>query len=1103
MPSPASFGSPPPRWGPHGPATERDACGIGFVADAHGRPSRVIVDAALSALARVIHRGALAADDATADGSGLLLPIPRSIFGAGHGVASLMVRGGADPRPAFETEARAEGITVEAWRRPPFDPDHLGILARRSQPVLIQAILSRAEAGGEERAAWRLRRRVDHRPDLAGIYVVSCSWRTIVYKGLVAADRLSRFYPDLADPAVEAAFAVFHQRFSTNTSPTWERTQPFRTLCHNGEINAITGNVAAMAGRGTLGTEVAGLSAEVLARPVLSAADSDSGMLDSAVELLVRGGRDVRHAVSMLVPPAWEGDMEMDPAVRAFYRYHSALVEPWDGPAGMIFTDGVGVGAALDRNGLRPLRYAVCSDGLVAVCSEAGAVDVAGHGTVSRGRLGPGQMLFVSPDRAVLLDGACKERLSAAGPYARWNADGFISVDGGHPVIAAGDLEDLLRRQRAHGFTVEEHRMITGPMAADAKEPTFAMGDDTALPSLSGRPRPLHHLLRQRFAQVTNPPIDHLRERTVMSLRTLLGPRQPLLSERPEAARLVELDSIVVYPSRVAWLTDEFTGPFPAVTLDATFASMSGPPGLRAAIDDLADRAATAVDDGAGVIVIDHGTLRADRAPIPSLLAVGAVHHRLGQLARRPAASVVVVADDVFDVHALACLAGMGADAICPRLALETVAADADASDERDMVAPEASERLRSAFEDGLLKILSKMGIATIASYRGAALLEAIGLDREVTDRCFPGVPSVVGGLGWDHLGADVIANHNAAWSSPKPPELDNPGWIRDRKRGGDLHLHNKSVVDALHAQVASAATAPSPSPGDPDLASARAAAHLLRRAIAGGSQAQYDSFAATVNDRPPTALRDLLEVIPAGDPVPVNEVEPVSSITQRFSTGAMSHGSLSAEAHETLAAAMNLIGGRSNCGEGGEDPSRFVTRGRRHGDTNSRIKQVASGRFGVTPRYCAMADELQIKMAQGSKPGEGGQLPGHKVSDEIGRLRHTQPGVTLISPPPITTSTPSRTWRSSSSTSARSTASPTFRSSWSASTGWARWHRVWSRPWPMSCTSAGRMAAPGRLPSRRSSTQGCPGSWAWPRPRPRWSPTTCAPGSGSGSTAA
>jgi glutamate synthase domain-containing protein 2/glutamate synthase domain-containing protein 1/glutamate synthase domain-containing protein 3 len=946
---------------------ELDSCGIGFVADAQGRSSRAIVEAALNGLACVKHRGAVAADARTADGSGVLIPIPASIVGEDHGLAMFFVRGD-DPRPQIEAAARAEGIDVVDWREPPTDDDQLGDQARQFLPRFLQAVL--AHPSKDERAAFRMRKRIQATTD--GTYVASCSFRTVVYKGLVAADTLGDFWLDLKDDRFDAPFVVFHQRFSTNTTPTWARAQPFRTLCHNGEINALAGNVNRMRARAHLGTEEVGLGEEEIFHPIIHPSDSDSGQLDSMVELLVRGGRDIRHAVAMLIPEAWEGARDLDPEIRGFYRYHASLMEPWDGPAGIIFTDGAGVGAALDRNGLRPLRYAVCEDGLVVCCSEAGAVDVSGHGLVERGRLGPGQMLFVDPSRGVLRDDECKERLAAAAPYARWAADGLRKLDPGRPVEDPDAAETLETRQAGFGYSKEELAMVLRPMAHDAKDPTFAMGDDAPLPSLALRPRPLHHFLRQRFAQVTNPPIDHLRERLVMSLRTLLGPRQPILTETPEAARLLTLKSFFIYPSAVVHLMETEGQGFGCARLDATFPVGDGPQGLKTAVERLGDEAEDLVRQGTGILIIDDGGISAERASIPALLASGAVHHRLVTKGLRINTSLVVQADDARDSHYIACLLGYGADAICPGLALETVASEADANEDSEMVGPEAQQRLQAAMEDGVLKVMSKMGISTVDSYRGAQIFEAIGLGPEVVDVCFTGTPSVIGGIGWQELGEDALKRHAEG-------RLVDAGFYRARKRG-EYHTHNDDVVKSLNEFKA---------------------AHLLQRALKDGKDELYDTFAELVNGRPPTEPRDLFELVPAGDPIPVEEVEPALQITRRFSTGAMSHGSLSREAHETLAEAMNLVGGKSNCGEGGEAPYRFRTRGQEKGDKNSRIKQIASGRFGVTPEYCAFADELNIKIAQGSKPGEGGQIPGAKVSEEIAGLRHTQPGIGLISPPP------------------------------------------------------------------------------------------------------
>jgi glutamate synthase domain-containing protein 2/glutamate synthase domain-containing protein 1/glutamate synthase domain-containing protein 3 len=972
---------------------ELDACGIGFVADAQGRPSRSIVAGALRGLACVKHRGAVAADARTADGSGLLSPIPPALFGEGHGVAVLFVRGD-DPRPAVVAAAADEGITVVDWREPPLDPAALGDLARETAPRVVHAVLAPPEgAAGDadaERRALRLRRRIERAT--TGTYVVSCSFRTLVYKGLAPADHLADFYLDLHDDGFAASFAIFHQRFSTNTLSTWERAQPFRTLCHNGEINALWGNRNRMRGRAELGTVAAGLGDEELFTPVFDPDDSDSGMLDSVVELLVRGGRDARHVLAMVVPEAWENVRDLDPEVRGFYRYHSALMEPWDGPAGIVFTDGIGVGARLDRNGLRPLRYQVCEDGLVAVCSEVGAIDVSGHGKVVRGRLGPGQMLFVDPTRGFLTDAACKDRIAAGAPYARWAADGFYRLTSGEAALEVPD--DLVARQAMHGLTKEDLAMVLKPMANEAKEPTFSMGDDSPLPNLAPRARPVSHYLRQRFAQVTNPPIDPLRERLVMSLRTVLGPRPPLLVDSAEAGapELLTLVSFFLYPSGVDALLVSDKAPWPVIPIDATFPTSEGPAGLRAAVDRITADAIAAVEGGAGTLILESSSAGPERAPVPSLLATGAVHQALSDRRLRSRTALVVVADDAFDVQGFATLLGYGADAICPRLALATVAAEADRSDDGELTSPEAQGRYQAAVEAGVLKILSKMGICTVDSYRGAQIFEVVGLAPEVVDVCFTGSPNAVGGIGWDTLGEDVLARHAAGWG--ESVDVESPGFYRVRK-GGEPHSKDKDTVQALNDLTLVQES------GDDGQDRGMLVAHLLQAAIRSDSSERYDAFAKLANDRALIELHDLLELAPAAEPVSVDEVEPATEIVKRFSTGAMSHGALSREAHETLSQAMNLLGALSNCGEGGEDPGRFRTRGRGRDDKNSKIKQIASGRFGVTPEYLAHADELQIKMAQGSKPGEGGQLPGHKVSAEIARLRHTQPGVGLISPPP------------------------------------------------------------------------------------------------------
>ncbi|HZQ75837.1 MAG TPA: glutamate synthase large subunit [Acidimicrobiia bacterium] len=990
---------------------DRDACGIGLVADAEGRAGRALVDAALVGLACVRHRSAVAADGLSGDGAGILVPIPPRFFARVAGEAGLAVPGpeaaplgvvaafldaadDAARRSAEQAVAdgcAAEDLVVAGWRTVPTDETLLGAAARRSAPAFRQAILAAPSGpvGAEEleRRCFRARRRAEAACRTAGVrhYFASWSFATVVYKALVMSDGLAGFYPDLAASDFEAPLAVFHSRFSTNTTPAWERAQPFRYLCHNGEINTLRGNEHRMAARGRLGTDDVGLGPEELFWPLLDAWDSDSGKLDSAVELLVRGGRDVRHALAMLVPEAWEGSRELPAEVRDFFRYHACLAEPWDGPAGLIFTDGRVAGAALDRNGLRPLRFQACDDGFVVCASEVGAVPVTGHGRVRRGRLGPGQMLCVDPDRGgFVTDASIKRTLARRAPYARWTYEGLRRFPIGSPLSELPDEADIVRTQVALGVNKEEVAMVLKPMASDAKEPTFSMGDDTPFAAVAGRPRLVHHFLKQRFAQVTNPPIDHLRERLVMSLRTCLGPRRPLLSEGPEAARLLELPTFFLYPDAVEHLLDPDRAPFPAVRLDATFPVADGAAGLGAAVLRLADEAEAAVRHGAAVVVVADTGIGPDRAPVPSLLATGAVHHRLIAARRRSDASVVVDTGDARDVAAVACLLGYGADAVCPRLALESVALLADTDQLGEAHSAEAQTRLQAALEDGVLKIASKMGISTVDGYRGAQIFEALGLAAEVIDTCLVGTASVVGGLGFAALGDDVLRRHRDAFGADEP-DLDSPGFVRFRK-GGEYHASHPDAIEALHVAVG--------------LGKDKAAAHVLQQAVADGRADLYARFAELVNSRPTTELHDLLELVPAGPPIPIEDVEPALAITRRFSSGAMSHGSLSAEAHETLALALNAVGARNNCGEGGESRHRYRTRGTA-ADRNSRIKQIASGRFGVTPEYCAFADELNIKMAQGSKPGEGGHLPGHKVTQEIARLRHTQPGVGLISPPP------------------------------------------------------------------------------------------------------
>jgi glutamate synthase domain-containing protein 2/glutamate synthase domain-containing protein 1/glutamate synthase domain-containing protein 3 len=974
---------------------ERDACGIGFVADVHGRPGRAVLDAALGGLENLRHRGAVAADARTGDGAGVLLPLPADFFAEPIGERRLGVAMAflpADPeaakraRRAVEEALAAEDLSLLRWRVVPVEEEALGELARATAPRIEQALFLAPDEDAEaaERRCFRAGRVATRATRAGGVatYLASCSTRTVTYKALCAADQLAAFYPDLADPGLSVPFAIFHQRYSTNTTPSWERAQPFRFLCHNGEINTLDGNQAWMRAReGNLGAAAVGLAPEELLRPVLDPDGSDSAKLDNAVELLVRGGRDVCHALAMLVPavePTPEGPGD-DHALRDFHRYHACLTEPWDGPAGLVFTDGRRVGAALDRNGLRPLRWEACDDGLVVCASEAGAVDTAGRGRVRRGRLGPGQMLCVDPQRGLLTDADLKAELAAARPWSAWVATQLATAEPGAPVATPAtdgpEGRALVAAQVAYGFTRELISTVLRPMATAGKEPTASMGDDTPPAVLGVTARPVGHYLRQRFAQVTNPPIDHLRERHVLSKRTMLGRRRPLLREEPEAARLVALPTFVLTPDGLEGLADPALGLAPRV-LDATWPAAEGPGGLRAACLRLGEEAVAAVLAGAGLLVVSDAGRAPDRAPVPSLLAVGAVQQRLLRHGLATRTSLVADTGEPCDSHQAAALLGYGADAICPRLTLATVASLAGES------AAAAQDRYVHALEEGVFKVMSKMGISVMDAYRGAQLFEAVGLDDEVVEACFAGTASPLGGIGFDELARDVLDRHRAG--AAEVARLENPGWFKHRP-GGEYHATNPEVMQALHHTVREGA----------EIKGSKRGAHLLQQAVKGGGYERYRHFASLVNERRPAALRDLLEARPAGPPVPLDQVEPAEAILRRFSTAAMSLGSLSPEAHETLAIALNRVGGRSNSGEGGEDPARLGT------ERSSAIKQVASGRFGVTPAYLASAVELQIKIAQGSKPGEGGQLPGHKVTAEIARLRHTQPGVALISPPP------------------------------------------------------------------------------------------------------
>jgi glutamate synthase (ferredoxin) len=1013
------------------PRYEHDACGIGFVARINGETSHDILTMALEALNNLEHRGAVADDAKTGDGAGVLTQIPwellrrelaqQDVYLADAPLAAGML---FLPQPDAERQAsvaiveaalQEQALVVQAWRDVPVDPAALGDRARAAMPYIRQVIVSAPRLLDEtqyERRLYLARRRMEAEFRSAGLpaYIPSLSCRTMVYKGLLLGSHLADFYLDLRDPAYRTALAVYHQRYSTNTFPTWERAQPFRMLSHNGEINTIQGNANWMRARESAlawPEGFAGGAAEVLVRdlaPVLDAEGSDSAQLDNALEMLVIGGREIHHATAMLVPEAWEKISDMPAALRAFYKYHACLMEPWDGPAALAFSDGRIVGTALDRNGLRPARYVVTADGLVISGSEVGAVPVEETRIVHKGKLGPGQMVVVDIQSGHLFtDEDVKLTLANKQPYELWLSQHLQSLEqaAADPAEdqAVFEPEDIMALQMAFGYTNEDLNVVVKPMLMSGHEPVGSMGDDTPTAALSrlNPGRPLFHYFKQRFAEVTNPPIDSLREELVMSLSVGVGCRGNLLDETPEHGHLLQLRSPVLFDTDLAAIRRIDDPLLRSETISALYAV--GETSLRAAVEDLCRRAEQAVATGVSIVILSDVGVDVGTAAIPSLLAVGAVHHHLIRAGLRSRCSILIETGEMREVHHLACLVGYGAEAVNPYLALASArriarerealrvrnagdrpVARPDESLHTDTLAAEAERHFVQALEKGLLKIMSKMGIATIDSYCGAQIFEAVGIDQELIDTCFVGTPSPLGGISYARIEADVTARHTTAFAPEQTTAaLPHTGFYK-YKKDGEYHSFSPAVVKALHQVVRN----PHALNGD---------SHGPQLSEEGYSI--YRQYADQLNERPAAELRDMLEAVAAGAPVPLEEVEPVEAIVARFSTAAMSHGSTSSEAHVTLAIALNRLGGMSNSGEGGEDAERFKD------ERNSKIKQVASGRFGVTPAYLASAVELQIKMAQGSKPGEGGQLPGHKVNEEIARIRHTVPGVALISPPP------------------------------------------------------------------------------------------------------
>ncbi|ONK15104.1 glutamate synthase large subunit [Streptomyces sp. MP131-18] len=986
----------PVKQGMYDPRNEHDACGVGFVATLTGEASHELVDQALTVLRNLEHRGATGSDPDTGDGAGILLQIPDAFLrdsvpfvlppAGSYAVGLAFLPTGPEAAAAAMGRVAAiageEGLAVLGWREVPVAPELLGTAARDTMPAFRQLFV--ADAAGEksglalDRAVFVLRKRAERE---AGIYFPSLSARTLVYKGMLTTGQLEPFFPDLSDRRLTSAIALVHSRFSTNTFPSWPLAHPYRFVAHNGEINTVQGNRNWMRARESqLAGDVFG-PPEKLARlfPICTPEASDSATFDEVLELLHLGGRSLPHAVLMMVPEAWENHGSMDQARRAFYQYHSTVMEPWDGPACVTFTDGTQVGAVLDRNGLRPGRYWVTDDGLVVLSSEVGVLDIDPARVVRKGRLQPGRMFLVdTAEHRIIEDDEIKAALAAEQPYAEWLEAGLIELaDLPEREHIVHTHASVTRRQQTFGYTEEELRVLLTPMAQSGAEPIGSMGTDTPIAALSDRPRLIFDYFTQLFAQVTNPPLDAIREELVTSLLSSLGPQGNLLEPNAASCRSVTLPFPVIDNDELAKLihinADGNLPGFGAVTLSGLYRVSGGGAALADRIAEICAEADAAIADGARLIVLSDRHSDAEHAPIPSLLLTSAVHHHLIRTKQRTQVGLLVEAGDVREVHHVALLIGYGAAAVNPYLAMESVEdLVARGTYLPGMAADEAIRNLIKALGKGVLKVMSKMGISTVASYRGAQVFEAVGLDESFVDTYFHGTTTKIGGAGIDVVAREVAARHAKAYPAsgvaPAHRNLEIGGEYQWR-REGEPHLFDPETVFRLQ--------------------------HSTR-------ERRYDVFrqyTGRVNEQSERlmTLRGLFRLKPGERPaVPLEEVEPVSEIVKRFSTGAMSYGSISREAHETLAIAMNRLGAKSNTGEGGEDSDRLVDPERR-----SAIKQVASGRFGVTSEYLVNADDIQIKMAQGAKPGEGGQLPGHKVYPWVARTRHSTPGVGLISPPP------------------------------------------------------------------------------------------------------
>jgi glutamate synthase domain-containing protein 2/glutamate synthase domain-containing protein 1/glutamate synthase domain-containing protein 3 len=988
---------PPGRQGLYDPRHEHDACGMGFVVNLNGQKSHEIIRKGIEILINLTHRGACGCDPETGDGAGLLIQIPHEFFlnecsklgfslpepGA-YGIGMMFLPVERQQRliceGVVEKIAREEGLTVLGWRDTPLNGDAIGREARATQPYIEQVFLRGANGWTEdqlERKLYVVRRRAEAAVASLDIreksffYVPSLSSRTIVYKGLLLAPQIAEFYEELRDPSTRSALCLVHQRFSTNTFPTWPLAHPYRYICHNGEINTVRGNVNWMNAReSVLKSDLFGDDIQKIF-PVIQPGLSDTGSLDNAVEMLTLAGRSLPHVMAMLIPEAWDADSTMLEQKRAFYEYHASLMEPWDGPAAVAFTDGKWLGATLDRNGLRPARYLVTKDGQLILASEAGVLPVKPEDVDYKGRLQPGKMLLVNLEEGrIVPDEEIKHALATRQPYHDWLEENQITLKElpAPPRVYGFDPSTLVLRQRAFGYTEEDLRLLIAPMAEKGEEPVGSMGTDTPLACLSDKPQTLFNYFKQLFAQVTNPAIDPIREQLVMSLTSYIGTERNILEETPQHCHTLKLPHPILTNLDLEKLRRVSWGDFLATTLTAVFPASGGAREMQRHLDGLCRRASLAIRDGYRLLILSDRGVDEEFAPIPSLLALTAVHNHLVRERTRTQVALIIESGEPREVHHFAMLIGYGASAINPYLAIETIENGVQNKLMGDVTLEAALKNYTKAINKGLLKVFSKMGISTLQSYRGAQIFEAIGLNKELVDRYFTGTASRIEGVGLDVLAEEARRKHAYAYrpvtQSETPLEL---GGNYQYRAHGEYHLLNPATVSKL------------------------------QHAVKSNRFETFEEYAALIDNqnRELCTLRGLMDLKFEKAPLPLEEVEPASEIVKRFSTGAMSFGSISAEAHETLAIAMNRIGGKSNTGEGGEDEARYKD------ERRSAIKQVASGRFGVTAHYMVNADDLQIKVAQGAKPGEGGQLPGHKVDETIARVRHSIAGVPLISPPP------------------------------------------------------------------------------------------------------